>query len=462
MATVTELVTKFAFAGSTAPLGEYNSRLGKSIKLLSAFAAATAAAATAGALWVSNILAGIDPVVQLSRETRIAVGDIQALGFAASVNGSSAEAMNRSLRQLSVAVGQAANDMGRGKEIFKKFGIQLRDSNGQVRNAADVLDDLRRKWNQLGLTVDERGALAQRLGLDPSLTQLLMQTDEQMAALVKRARELGVLTKEQGDAAANYNDSLTVMRYAMNAIKQQIAVGLAPAFQSLAERITDLIAENKDWIVKGITVTIEFVSKLIEVLARVAPVLAVVGAAFVAAKIYMLGFGATMAIIFSPLNLMIAGITALILIVDDLIVAFKGGDSVIGNFFKNFLNVDLSKVFDELKELWDWITRITKALTGKVGQFFGFGGQGEAQPTYRGDYTVAATFDDRTPATLPASVTARRPGAVTNNNTDNRRIEQRVDIKVSSSDPLAAGRAAADGVQRQLKDANAQLGVGGK
>lgn len=444
MATVTELVTKFMFVGNTAPLAQYNAQLGASIKLLTSFAAAAAATGTAIALWATHILEGVDALGDLSAETGETVARIQELSFAAQLSGSSAEALQASLRGLSSTAGLAANGMGRGVEIFKTLGVQVRDANGQVKTSAVLLEEIRQRMNKLNLSLDERRGLASRLGIDASLIQYLSRTDDEMAKLIARARELGTLTQEQAEAAGAYNDSLDVMRYAMTAIKQQIAVGLAPALTGLAETVTNLLAENKDWIVNGIRATTMFIGELLKMIMRILPVLAVLGAAFVAAKLYLMGFAGIMAVIASPIVLTTAAITAMVLVVDDLITAFKGGNSLIGDFFKQFLGIDLSKVIGQLKAVWEWYQKIVAVAYTKIGRALGFSGD--------------------TPKVALTTATATGAGgnaSSVSGNTDNRKIEQTVNIEVRADDPVAAGRAAADGVQRQLKDANAQLAVGG-
>lgn len=51
-------------------------------------------------------------------------------------------------------------------------------------------------------------------------------------------------------------------------------------------------------------------------------------------------------VVLSPVVLITAGILALLLIVDDLIVAFRGGNSVIRKFFLEFFNFDIKPVLE--------------------------------------------------------------------------------------------------------------------
>jgi hypothetical protein len=76
-------------------------------------------------------------------------------------------------------------------------------------------------------------------------------------------------------------------------------------------------------------------------LERMWPIFAAVAAGFAIAKVAAIGFGGVMSIILSPLVLWTAGILGAILIIDDLIVAFQGGESVIADFFESFFGIDI-------------------------------------------------------------------------------------------------------------------------
>lgn len=347
MAQVTqELVTKFAFQGNLGKLDDFNAGLGKAITALGAVAAAAGAAGGALFAFVSSTTANLDPMVQLSRETGVAMENIQTLGFAASQSGSSAEALQSSLRGLSQRLGEAANGTGEGVDVFKRLGIQLRDSSGEIRNVDDVMDDLRQSMG--GLSSAERISVANKLGIDASLVQLLSSTDEQIAGLTERARELGVVTEEQGDAAASFNDALTVLKFGMDSIRNTIAVGFAPQMQELVERFTEFLIANRELFERGITLVADGIMMLLDMFGRLAPILAVAAGAFALVALASGGFAAIIAALISPVVLIAAGIAALLLIVDDLIVAFEGGDSIIRSFFQNFFDIDITPILQNI------------------------------------------------------------------------------------------------------------------
>jgi hypothetical protein len=85
----------------------------------------------------------------------------------------------------------------------------------------------------------------------------------------------------------------------------------------------------------------EVVASTMGMLERMWPVLAAVAASFAIAKVAAIGFGGVMKIILSPFVFWTAVILGAILIIDDLIVAFQGGKSVIADFFESFFGIDI-------------------------------------------------------------------------------------------------------------------------
>lgn len=459
MAVVTELVTKFGFTGSLTPLDNFNKGLGGAIAGLAAMGTALVAAAGGFARWASGVLDAIDPVEQLSREIGVAIGEIQTLGFVASVNGSSAQAMQASLRQLADTAGLAANGMGRGREAFETLGISVRDANGQVKSADVLLREIAKRFNELDLSLGERLGFARRLGLDASLVQTLALTSDEMERYSALARELGVLTDEQGDAAADYNDSVTVLRFGLDALRQLIAVGVAPQLTKLTENFTDLLVANRDWIVGGVEATVNVVGSLVASIMRMAPVLAVVAAGFVAAKIAALGFAGVMAIVLSPVVLWTAAIAAAWLILDDLITAFRGGESVIADFFQGFLGIDIVPLLHGIADAVKYMIGFVVEGIGHIGELFTLlykiATFSPIAALIRAGLSIGDILTNTTIGPSAETVSGQRGD-------DNRQVNQEINIEIKTDDPQRAGASVRDSLQDQLSDAQLQLNRGGR
>lgn len=439
---VNDLVTKFSFSGSTAPLDKYNKNLAGSIKLLGGMTLAFNAAFASAVYWANGILGGVDALSKLQNETNVSVDRIQELSYAAGQSQSSADAMKSTISSLTDVIGTAAQ---KGNDDFSRLGISVRKASGDVKNADEVLTEVRHRFQELNLSMAEQRSFAKSLGIDSSLIQLLNKTDSQMAALSSRARQLGVLNKEQTKQAELYKKATNELWFGLNSIKQMIAIGLGPELENMAKSFTDLLAKNKGWIIGGIQFAVTWIGNIAAALNRLLPVFGLMAAGFIAMKIAALGFGGVMGIIFSPVNIIIAVLAAVLLAIDDLIVAFKGGKSVIADFFKNTFNIDIVKV---LKDVWNFLSMIGEKIIqfgGYLAGLVGFGGGGTSIKPLQ---TV-----------IPQGSTTNTTNA---SSVDNRQVTQTNTIEVKTSDPQMAGKAIEDTLQRQLRNANNQIGSGGR
>ena len=86
--------------------------------------------------------------------------------------------------------------------------------------------------------------------------------------------------------------------------------------------------------------TVELVVDLVNALKRLAPFILATGVAFGIATIGTSGFATALGLVFFPA----AGILAALLILDDLIVAFQGGNSLIAKLFQELLGFDIQPV----------------------------------------------------------------------------------------------------------------------
>lgn len=505
IAVVSELVSKFSFIGSLTPQKEFNSNLKLSIGLLAGAGAGLAAAAGGFFAWTSSVLDTIDPLAQLNRETGVAVESIQALGFAASVNGSSTEALTGTFREMSKRLGEfVQTGGGPAKEIIEKLGISVRDAEGNVRSADDVFLGLSDTLQ--GLSRAEQANVLDKLGIDQSLIQLVSLSADEVGKLTDRARSLGIVTQEQADSAAAFNDSLTTLKFGLSGIQNAVAVGFAPALTRLTERFIGFLEVNKDLIQNGLTWLGEVLEATIGFVERIAPVVLTAAAAFGVWWLATGGLVAIMGVLLSPVVLIGLGIAALLLIVEDLIVAFNGGESAIRKFFLEFLGFDIVPIMQGIVDAFMWMIDTVSGLLApwfaSIGGLFSavikvfkgdFAGAlddlklafsafgdfvlgiisgllpdwvlqylGSDQPPPGQGSLPSGSGQDRldVPMLSPNDAVALGMPGNTSNTTSN--IEQQVQINVSSSDPKQAGAAVNDALQEQLKNAKTQANRGGR
>jgi len=505
MAVATELVTEFSYQGSEAPLNRYNQSLNSSITLLASMTAALAAAGAAVGKWASGVLEGERDLFNLSYTTGIAIERIQQLSFTAEMMGASSQAMQSSLESLSATIGDAAQ---KGSEDFARLGIAVRDASGQVRSADDVLFDVQRRFKQLNLSMAEQQSFAGALGIDTSLLRMLNQTDAQMASMMQRASELGTLNEEQSKQAERYNQALTAQRFTMDGLRRLIAVGLAPELTRLVDGFAGLIERNREWIIDGVRNTMGILNDFMEMIGRVWPVLAAGAGYFIALKVATYGWNA--ALYANPIFWITGLIVGLLLVVDDLIVAFRGGKSIIRDFFQEFFGVDITpilqnmvadvkEVFGQIKDIaGDVISSIADMFRGigqlirgdLVGAWESFGEAGQKQVDAITSEAAKGLADRMTQAqidrggwlTMPRNFQKKMKDLLnigTDKPVEDRSmfekfmwgwqergggstVNQDVQINVRSNDPERAARLTGDALQRQLDDAQTQTDRGGR
>lgn len=231
------------------------------------------AAATAVGFSLSQMMSKFldtgDAIDKASMRLGIGAERLQSLQYAAKMSGATAEDMNSALGKLNENIAKAA--AGKNEELaslFKKLGISLRDANGHVRTAADVLpefaDAIQRNTNS---SVRARMAIAAFGDAGQKLIPMLQDGSKGLADMEKKAHDLG-LTMSQDDvkAAASLGDKFTDLGSVFDSFGNTISAKLAPVLGPLIDDLTEFLAKNKDAFAGRLS---EAVSKLADSLKKV-------------------------------------------------------------------------------------------------------------------------------------------------------------------------------------------------
>ena len=350
MAELTELVTKFLFKGSLDPLKKYNGGIGQAVKGLAIFSTSALAAGTAIAAFVNSSAEAMEGQISLSKQTGVSVEKIRELTYAAGQFGISAGTVESNIGSLSKKIGEAATT---GSIDFARLGISARDSGGHVKDVSEILDDLRSSFKRLGLSTQQKVSFSENMGLDANFVQVLDLSDKKFKDLIKTARSFGTVSEKQSEALESINQNMATLSFGFKSLRTQIAVGLAPVFKDLSTSLTDFMREHAVQITSFFQ---GFGGAILDVAAavkRLTPFVATAVAGFVAWRIAAVGVAEAIGVILSPAVLIGAAIAAILLAVDDLIVAFKGGDSVLKEWVKDlkeFLGLSSSKTMTLTKK----------------------------------------------------------------------------------------------------------------
>lgn len=373
MATVSELVTKFSFVGSLKPQTKFNKGLMTSIKSLTGFALASKITNSALLLWANSVFRSVDSMANLQAQTKANIQSLQELGYVASQNSSSIESFSNSITVMTRRVGRYAQfGGGAAKNAIERIGLQVKDSAGNVRDSVDIFMDIADKLR--GMSEGEKLAIIQDFGMSADMLQTLSLTREELQGLRKEARDMGVFSQEDADAVVAYGGAITKLKYTLTSLQTTVAIGLAPVLTEMAQSFSALIARNKEWIVAGLERLGKILLSVSQAIGRLMPIFTAMVGVFIALKVTTLGFAGALSVLLSPAILIGLAIGSALLIIDDLIVAMEGGESVIANFFQSFLGVDIVPFLNEtvtfakyaLGEIWAFMT----GFTSIVGDLF--------------------------------------------------------------------------------------------
>ena len=368
---VAELATKFSFGGSLKPLDSLNQGLTTGIGSIAKVASIFTVAGVALNGFLVNTLANADAQVQLSRNTGVSIESIQELGYVASVSGSNAQAMEKTMDSLSRKIGEAAIQ---GSEDFSRLGISVRDGAGNVKKADVIFGEVSASMKRMGMSAQEQKGMMGKLGIDESLLQTMQLTGSEMDKLRNKAAALGTISEKDGNAIVSFNDSLTTLKFGLDNVQKRLAIAFAPQLSTLADGFTDLLVANKDMIQNGLKKFFELVNTGLGAIFKFGMMIynlidgtVGIGNAFMIAGAAMLYLNRAM--FMNPVGLIIAGIVALIVIFDDLTNGLIGGQSVIADWFQEWLNIDILAV---IRGIGDAFSGMIDGITGTFSSMFTF------------------------------------------------------------------------------------------
>lgn len=236
-----------AFQGALDDLGISMEQLtaagvvGLTIAALESLVSMMSEAITSAAEYADNILT-------LSTNYGIATDSLQAYQYMAELTDTSVETITGSISRLTRSMNSARDGSGETAEAFARLNIRITESDGQLRDSEEVFNDV---IGALGMMSNEteRDAIAQTL-LGRSameLNSLIAVGKDGIAAYTAEAEAMGyILSGEQLEALGAVDDQFQRMDKMMEAVKNRIAVEMAPALIELTDQLLQ-IAMQVDW-----------------------------------------------------------------------------------------------------------------------------------------------------------------------------------------------------------------------
>lgn len=368
MAVVTELVTKFSFKGSLRPLKRYREGLKTAISRTTRFAAATGAAVGAIGALVSANLRNNQALINQASALGLATEELQRLKFAGAQLGVQGDQVTQTLEQLSEKIGEAAT---KGSEEFTRLGISVRDNvTGEVKSTQEVLSDIQKRFAQGDFSIQQQRSFAEQLGIDAEFVTNLGKSTKSLNELKKAADGIPLINKDDEKQITKFNRALSTSLFTFRQLRTQISIALAPAFGKLSEQFNEFIKDNAKLISQGIARTIGIIGSFIKAVYRVGKAISTVIENTIGWKAAIIGITIALAPLIGGVTGTIAAITAAVAVIDDLIVAFKGGKSVIRDFIKDVTGIDITPVLRGIVQGFKDVFGIVKNILASIVAVF--------------------------------------------------------------------------------------------
>ena len=225
---------------------KFSESISQSALKITKFGTALGAVALIGlSLMVRKQLEVIDATAKLSERIGIATEDLLKLRFAAKITGSSSEALDKSLEQLTKRLGEASQGLGTGKDGLKALDIELKD----IINLNPA--------EQFKLIADAMAAMSNQAERNAATTQLFGRSGQSLVntlALGRKGIEKlgdqlvklgGAFTEIDASKVEAANDALTRMETLFTGIFQRITIEFAPIIETITNRIVKFGTEGE-------------------------------------------------------------------------------------------------------------------------------------------------------------------------------------------------------------------------
>lgn len=192
----------------------------------------------AGVQAIGNAITQADRLDELSAKLQISTEVLSGWAYAAKLSGTDLETLDKSLGKLSKTMASALDPKSASANLFKALGVDVVDAQGKLRNVEQVLPEIADKFAAM-----ENQTLKSALAMDifgksgTELLEFLSRGSTGIDKLVEDARTLGIIiTPEQGEAAARFNDKLDMLGGAVTGIATRLSADLLPRLEALVDK----------------------------------------------------------------------------------------------------------------------------------------------------------------------------------------------------------------------------------
>lgn len=230
-------------------LGIWFTALGAAIKMALRQILAIVGVITGLGVLFTKIANGVsrlgDEIDKGSQRLNMTTSQYQKWSYAMELCGSSIEELREGYNQMSTKISQAINGTEDSAQAFKDLGVNIYDSNNQLRSTGDIFEDTIKQLQQIE-NPTKRTAAAQKI-FGESTAKLNPLLNAEAGFLDEVMRTQRALNSEMSGglvaASAKYRDAITTMKQAWQGLKNTLAEALLPVLQRVVVWITVAVAK---------------------------------------------------------------------------------------------------------------------------------------------------------------------------------------------------------------------------
>ena len=238
--------TKAAFDKASNGLSRVGSAAKGATKVIAGTTLAIGGVATALGLATRKSLDYIDAIGKTAKRTGISTDLLQAFQQGAIEAGSSIEQAQKGLEKFTSSVGDASRGLKTQADIFKDLGVEITDTNGNIKEMTDILFETADGISELGSEASKATALANLFGRSGmQFAEIFQEGSEGIKAFIEEGKQLGFIIGADGiRTVEKFNDVISQIKASAGGLANQIVASLAPAFLSMANALKEFIIEQ--------------------------------------------------------------------------------------------------------------------------------------------------------------------------------------------------------------------------
>lgn len=230
-----------------------------------------------------------DEMETLTKKTGLSTDTLQEFKYMEDLIDTDLNTITGALSKLTKNMASAAKGTGSAADAFAQLKVNVKDSNGNLRDNEDVFNDV---IDALGKMENEteRDALAMAIfgKSAQELNPLIEAGSETISQYAKEAHDLGyVLDEDALKSLNNVNDAMDRVKNVTDGVKRQLATALAPVLEDIAKKFQNWVSSiDMEAVGQRLTEIVEKVQTFVQFFldngAYIVSIIAAIGAGFLA------------------------------------------------------------------------------------------------------------------------------------------------------------------------------------